>query len=210
MIRFIYFDLGNVLFSFDPDVACQNVAELLGVTREAASEAIYESGLQDEFEHGRVSIGGFGSRVLEAVGVQKEMEADAIATAAADMFQPIETMVPILDDLQHRGMPIGILSNTCQSHWEFLLQSKHPLLNRSFDSVILSHEVASMKPEDQIYRAAELGCSASQSEVQPSEILFVDDKPENIEAARQRGWRGEVVACTADVQMAIERWTSAS
>ncbi|MEM6692548.1 MAG: HAD family phosphatase [Planctomycetota bacterium] len=210
MIRFVYFDLGNVLFSFDPEVACQNVAKLVGVKAEAARSAIYDSGLQDDFEHGRVSVKGFGVRVSDALGITSDLAEDAIALAAADMFHPIEEMVPVLDGLQQRGMPIGILSNTCESHWRFLVDTKHPLLDRKFDSVILSYEVASMKPDDQIYRAAELGCSASQSEVQSSGILFVDDKRENVEAARLRGWRAEVISSTEDVQLAIERWISVS
>ncbi len=51
-IEFVYFDLGNVLVSFDPEIACNNVVERFGIDVGQAKAAIFESGIQDRFEHG--------------------------------------------------------------------------------------------------------------------------------------------------------------
>jgi HAD superfamily hydrolase (TIGR01509 family) len=55
-----------------------------------------------------------------------------------------------------------------------------------WDAVVLSFQVNSMKPDDQIYRAAELVAS-----VPADRILFLDDKAENVQAAKMRGWQAE-------------------
>lgn len=44
-VRFVYFDLGNVLVSFDPQVACAAVAELFAVSPAEVDRAVYASGL---------------------------------------------------------------------------------------------------------------------------------------------------------------------
>lgn len=55
---------------------------------------------------------------------------------------------------------------------------------------------------DGMHYAADLGCSKpapeffaaveARSGFSPEEILFIDDKPDNVEAARQRGWNAAV------------------
>ena len=45
-IEFVYFDLGNMLVAFDPEISCRNVADLVGVSIDDARRVIYESGLQ--------------------------------------------------------------------------------------------------------------------------------------------------------------------
>ena len=56
---------------------------------------------------------------------------------------------------------------------------------RHIDHQVLSCEVRSIKPDPAIYRHA-----LSLLEVPPSEVLFVDDREENIQAARSAGIRG--------------------
>jgi FMN phosphatase YigB (HAD superfamily) len=45
-IKFIYFDLGNVLISFDHSRAFQQIAELTGISAELAEQILFNSGLQ--------------------------------------------------------------------------------------------------------------------------------------------------------------------
>jgi glucose-1-phosphatase len=74
------------------------------------------------------------------------------------------------------------LSNTNEMHFEYLTRSL-PLVNE-FDDYVLSYRVQAMKPDRRIYQAAlEItGCT-------PEELLFVDDLPENVAAAREMGIR---------------------
>ena len=59
-----------------------------------------------------------------------------------------------------------------------------------FTGHILSHEVKSLKPDAGIYESLE---AASGRE--GASIIYLDDRPENIEAGLARGWR---VCCHQD------------
>lgn len=76
----------------------------------------------------------------------------------------------------------GLLSNTNAVHFDFLRRTR-PLLEE-FDFHILSHEVGASKPEAAIYAAAEAA-----AQCRPEAILYFDDVPEFVRAARARGWQ---------------------
>ena len=53
-----------------------------------------------------------------------------------------------------------------------------------FDYVWLSFEIEARKPNEKIYKFVEDDCK-----IAPGNILFIDDHSQNIEAAKQRGWK---------------------
>ena len=189
MIEFVYFDLGNVLWTFEESLACNNVADLLGRPSQAVRAAIYDTDLQTKFEHGKISAGGFVKTLKAELGVDTSIADPMILDASSNMFEPIESMVPVLRSVRDSGTKLGLLSNTCHSHWDWLQRQSHDLMTGRFDAIVLSFEVNSMKPDDQIYRAAELACG-----VDAPKILFLDDRAENVQAALRRGW--QAVQCT--------------
>jgi FMN phosphatase YigB (HAD superfamily) len=148
---------------------------------------VYESGLQNRFEHGRISTAGFLETLVASLENPKPVSDPRLLTdALSDMFQPIESMTAAIDQLRNSGTRMGILSNTCDAHWNWILRQQHPMMSGPFDAIVLSFEVNAMKPDDQIYRAAELSAG-----VPSDQILFLDDKAENVRAAKQRGWQAE-------------------
>lgn len=187
MIEFVYFDLGNVLWTFDENVACANAAKLFGVEPAEIHKAVYGSGLQNKFEHGQLSSYDFVDQLGNSLADTRNPENfQVVLDSLSNMFTPIEPMVAVMDAVRASGVKIGILSNTCESHWDWIGRQNHALMGGPFDAVVLSFEVASMKPDDQIYRAAELVAHT------PSDrILFLDDKDENVRAAKMRGWKAE-------------------
>jgi len=56
------------------------------------------------------------------------------------------------------------------------------------------------KPDSAIYALAESALS-----LVPAETLFLDDSPPNVEAARARGWKAEIIAKPQDVFDALRR-----
>lgn len=75
---------------------------------------------------------------------------------------------------------IGILSNLIFLDKERL--SKQLDLNK-FDYVWLSFELGEEKPDNKIYEIVENDCK-----LKPQNILFVDDREDNILAAKKRNW----------------------
>ncbi|WP_167546831.1 HAD family hydrolase [Stieleria maiorica] len=186
-IEFVYFDLGNVLVSFDPEIACRNFAELAGVSADRAREVIYESGLQDRYESGEITSRSFTQTLREVLQLDADrLPQDQVLDAISDMFTPIDSMVPVVEFARRSAGRVGVLSNTCPAHWRWVRKQPWPVSQIDYDVRILSCEVMSMKPDGKIYEAAEKA-----ARVRPDRILFIDDKPENVEAAAQRGWRAE-------------------
>ncbi|MBL8826263.1 MAG: HAD-IA family hydrolase [Planctomycetaceae bacterium] len=93
-------------------------------------------------------------------------------------------MLETLVGLKQAGHRIGVLSNTCDMHVEWLNEHRRfpPLLD-IFDCHIYSYREQLMKPHRDIYlRAAEVAA------VKPAEVLYVDDLEPNVIGARAAGF----------------------
>jgi|SRR5690606_16013282 len=101
-------------------------------------------------------------------------------------------LVSELDGLGH--VRLACLSNTNDGHWEQMHAAPDvfPTLAR-LHLRLASHLLRLAKPDPAIYRAA-----TAAFECAPSEILFFDDLPENIEAARGAGWNAERIDPSGD------------
>lgn len=105
----------------------------------------------------------------------------------------------LLEDLSRvLGVQSLLLSNTNESHWVRHLP-KPDGRPGDFPAVMkLQHRLAShvlkmAKPDAAIYKAAE-----RQTGVRKAHVLFFDDLPENIAAARELGWNAEQIDHTGD------------
>lgn len=183
-IEFVYFDLGNVLVSFDPNIACNNLVERFDVGTDQAWQAIYQSGAQRQFEHGQLSGEEYAEQIRRVIGTDAEqMPTAGLLNAVSDMFAPIDVMADVLNRVRANGFGVGLLSNTCQAHWDWIRGQPYLMNQFRFDATILSFEQGAMKPEVAIYEAAE-----KKSNVPSQRLLFLDDKQENVDAAIARYW----------------------
>ncbi len=186
-IEFVYFDLGNILLAFDPGIGCGNVAERFGVTAESVQNAIYTSGLQDALEHGSIGGDEFAAKVRGTLGLSEDkLPTGELLEAISDMFTPIAGMAELMDQVRLRHRRVGLLSNTCFAHWDFIRRQSYPMFVKPLDVTVVSYEVGAMKPQAKIYAVAE-----ELAGVHPRQILFIDDREENVEGARRRGWNAE-------------------
>lgn len=97
-----------------------------------------------------------------------------------------EDASPLLRLLRRRGLRTAIVSNcACQT----AACVAHLGLARAVDTVVLSCDVGVLKPDPTIFRIAleRLG-------VPPADALFVDDRPENLDGAREIGMRTVLIA----------------
>jgi FMN phosphatase YigB (HAD superfamily) len=181
---FIYFDLGNVIATFDRDRAFLGMAAVCGADVAAVREAVM-GGLQTELEAGRLDWAGFHQTFSRLTGTRPD--AAALAAAAADMFELNIEILPVVAKLQRAGVPIGILSNTCDIHWRHIVGRRWGILSGGFDQIVLSHEARAAKPERAIFDLA-----ARLAGVPTEAIFFCDDLPEHVAAARAAGWDAEL------------------
>jgi putative hydrolase of the HAD superfamily len=186
---FVYFDLGNVLAAFDREQAFRRMAEVCGADVPRVRAAVMD-GLQAELERGNIDWPAFHREFGRRTGTESDPE--ALAAAAADMFELNVGILPVVAALQRRRMPIGILSNTCEIHWRHLLDRGWGILPGGFRPAVLSYELGASKPERTIFeRAAKLAGTP------PERIFFCDDLPEHVAAARAAGWDAEVFTSAA-------------
>ena len=83
--------------------------------------------------------------------------------------------------LKSQGYHLYILSNYSQFMLDQTRPGKMPFL-KNMDGVIFSCEVQQIKPEADIYETL-----LSRLGLKPEESVFLDDRPENCEAARKLG-----------------------
>lgn len=100
------------------------------------------------------------------------------------------------------GTVTACLSNTNQAHWRRLAPG-----NGEFPACaglqhgLASHELGVSKPDPRIYSEAQARLGAS-----PAELVFFDDTPENVAAARAAGWRAEQIDHRHDTAGQLRGW----
>ena len=66
--------------------------------------------------------------------------------AASDIFEMNVSILPLVACLERAGYRLGILSNTCRSHWEHC-RRRFRIVAESFSVYALSYEIHAMKPD---------------------------------------------------------------
>ena len=161
-IRYLFFDLGVVLFDFDHAKGCRQIAAVSGCSPEKVDSILFESGLEDAFETGLVDADEFHSQFCQASGGSPSKE--DLLNACSDIFSMNVSMMPVVGQLAVVGFPMGILSNTCSAHWEHVFEN-HTFLRQNFRDYVLSYESKSMKPDGKIYLDAIKVANVSASEI---------------------------------------------
>lgn len=176
MLDAIIFDIGNVLISYDYERCLKRIlAHCDAPAAKIAAEAIPP--LKQEYECGQISDDEFVTRAIALLGYRGPRP--EFVAAWQECFDPIHATHELVDALRER-YPLFLLSNTNGLHAEYFL-SAYPVFSK-FKAAVYSHCVQMMKPEAEIYEQAivEFG-------VNPGRTLFIDDLPDNVEAARGVG-----------------------
>lgn len=178
-LRFLFFDLGNVLLRFDHQIAVDRLAEIAACDSQKVRQIVFESPLQAKYESGQVDTASFCDTFREETGSSATDQ--QICLAASDIFHVNQSILPLLTALRSVGTPMGILSNTCEAHFDFILERFVPLV-QLFNPHVLSYIVGAAKPDKSIYEhAVELvNCK-------PEEVFFVDDLANNVQGAIDAG-----------------------
>jgi glucose-1-phosphatase len=193
MPKFLYFDLGNVLLFFDHRRAARQLAALAGVDEGAVFDYIFASDLNTRCDAGLVTGPEFAAGFRE----QFSCEADdgAIFRASSRIFRVNTPMKGIVSQLRTAGHRLGILSNTCDMHFDWFGSGYYSPIPEAFDVIVLSYRLQLSKPDRAIYEQA-----ARQAGVAPEDVFYVDDMPANVEGARAAGF--DAVLFTSAAQYA--------
>lgn len=176
----VVFDLGKVLVDFDYGIAGGRIAARARMPLEEMRGFFSTSPLLLRYETGLMTKQEFFDEICSATGYGGTL--DEFSHFFADIFVPIEPMVKLHAELRQRGYPTYIFSNTNELAIGHVRRS-FPFFS-NFDGYILSYEVRAMKPDAKIYEALE-----QMANRRGAEVLYLDDRPENVEAGAARGWQ---------------------
>jgi FMN phosphatase YigB (HAD superfamily) len=100
----------------------------------------------------------------------------------------------------HGRIPMYVFSNTNPAHHEEW-STRFAEALRPFDRVFVSSQIGRRKPAREAFEhvANEIG-------VPLASILFLDDTPENVDAARELGMKAVLVRSPQDVRDALRPW----
>jgi FMN phosphatase YigB (HAD superfamily) len=176
----VVFDLGKVLVDFDYTIAARKIASKGKMMAEKIYQFIALSPLLFKYETGLITRQQFFDAVCEATEYRGDIE--EFGSFFADIFTPIPAMVELHNSLRQSGTPTYIFSNTNDlaiTH----IRRNFPFFGK-FNGYILSYEVGAMKPDAKIYEALE-----KMAGKRGADVLYLDDRQENIDAGAARGWQ---------------------
>ena len=177
-IKAFFFDIGGVLVRVDPNSAIQKLSKRLAVSEKQIKQAM-SAELLNTYEKGHLSSNQFYEQLLINYGSSKDLSLETFKTYWEDMLFPNEESLAFLKKVtQH--FPVWLLSNTNDFHYDILME--HFPFMQWVKGGTYSFMVGSMKPQPFIYQQA-----IRKSGFRPEEILFVDDLPVNVQAAREQG-----------------------
>ena len=198
--RWVIFDLGKVLLDFDFAIAAKELARYSPQEEEQILESINQSPLLHTFERGDWSEAQFFQKL--SVECRLEASLEELKKGFAEIFTPVASMVEFMESLKERGIPVMVFSNTNVTAVDYI-RAAFPFFER-FDAYCLSYEHGCMKPDTTLYGVAQLMTRCT-----PGNLLFLDDRAENVHAARQMGWSAIHHQAPEDSIEGVNQWLGA-
>ena len=192
----VVFDLGKVLVDFDYGIAARRIAARGRMTIVEIAQYINQSPLFLQYESGAVTTQQFFTEICRVTGFRGDLA--EFSNCFADIFVTIEPMVQIQAALRHRGLTTYVFSNTNELAAEHIRRN-FPFYG-NFDGYILSYQHGAMKPDARLYEVVESECAR-----RGAEILYLDDRPENVAAGAARGWQAILQETSEKSRAAIQR-----
>jgi HAD superfamily hydrolase (TIGR01509 family) len=176
----VVFDVGWVLVRFD----YQPLIDLLTAygAPQRDRDAVMQAILLEDHETGRLSGAGLIGRLQKLARDPPPLA--ELEEKWINMFELEAHMDALARDLSARHK-VYLLSNIGDLHWGHL--SRTFRLHEIGHGALLSYEAGVMKPHARIYSEAERRFGLN-----PARTVFIDDRADNIDTARRRGWHGIV------------------
>ena len=191
-VKAVVFDVGNVLYGWDPDsFLVRQIAD-----DEARLRFIEEADLYGWHE---ALDGGRPYAEAAAELSEKFPEYAHVIAAWSDRFgETITGPVPgtheIVAELDEKGVPLFAITNFSADFWPPFHEKEQAFFSR-FRGILVSGEVKLLKPDAAIYYLA-----LDRFRLRPDEALFVDDRQINVMGAELVGMKAHLFTDAADLR----------
>lgn len=192
MIRNLIFDLGGVLIDLDPNLSIDAFKALVDPQKMnhpaspvSAMDLLGggESELVQQYQTGNITTTQFVDTILQVC--RQETTSEQVLDAWCAMLKNLPAhRMQRLSQLKEKGIHIYILSNINDWHVRWTLRKFQEWNMPRLDGLFFSNEIHLAKPDPRCYQYV-----IRKTGIQPSETLYIDDLPQNIEAGRRAGFQ---------------------
>ena len=175
--KLVLFDLGGVVVEVESDRLVLQVAQLLGRPFDEVQAAVYHDELLLPFELGRIRAQAYYEGLKAKLKIPWTYE--QFVRAWNGIFRENKDVTFIMERLRRRHTLMA-LTNTNELHLGFIQKTVTSL--GMLTDWIASCDVGLRKPDPRIYLLA-----LERANAKPSEAVYVDDRPEMVEAGRGVG-----------------------
>ena len=176
----IVFDLGGVVFNWQPDAIIASVFEDAN-TRALVKKEVFEHPDWVELDRGTICF----ESAVERGSARTGLNAEDIATllnAVPVFLTPKEQTVELVRRLNETDNALYVLSNMHLASIAYIEEQFD--IWGLFQGVVISSRINMVKPEVRIYQYL-----LDRYQLEPGETIFIDDMPENVTAAATLGIR---------------------
>lgn len=173
-IQAIIFDLGGVVIEVDKNEAADLITRTFQIDRDEALE------LLGKYKTHWLN-GGSVQCFWEAFASEKEVQLppcflDLWESTLIRALKPIPGMLSIIQQLKEQGYRVALLSNARKWQTEPIQKMGYYAL---FNPALISWQIGFEKPDPKAYMVA-----LNRLALPPEACIFIDDKKENVDAAR--------------------------
>ena len=188
MSRDVVFDLGGVVFRWEPLVLLQQLFPQRMPDEASARHwagQIFQTFAPEAdwalFDLGRIEPEALAQRIARRTGLS-EQELQQLIDGIPPHLTPLQGTVDLIHELKAAGHRLYFLSNMPAPYADHL-QAVHPFFAQ-FEQGIFSAHVQQIKPLPDIFATAQARWPLREAPV------FIDDVQHNIDAAHRHGWHG--------------------
>lgn len=175
------FDLGKVVFDYSFEAAVDSWAGAMGIGTDELRRRYVWDGTFERYERGEIGLPDVHENFMRHVG--RDISFASFEKAWLGMFRD---EIPGIREILFRLRPrfrLVALSNTNADHQRVWRELYREALE-GFEKIFTSNEIGVRKPE-----AGAFGIVLDHLGLDPTEVLFIDDSPENVESAIGQGLR---------------------
>jgi epoxide hydrolase-like predicted phosphatase len=178
MIKTLLFDFGDIFINLDK-TATEKELKKLGFENFSPEMLLWNQ----QYEKGEISTEDFITNYQNVI--RNTSREQLIKAWNAILLDFPEKRLEFLKQLQReKKYKLLLLSNTNELHIKWIEENvAHYFEFKScFDGFYLSHEIGMRKPDSEVYEFI-----LQKHQLQPEQVLFIDDTKENTEAAKKLG-----------------------
>lgn len=183
MTKVICFDLDGVLLEKTHTSLVELLSKRLRKDKDFLKDVLFvrasEEGGYDDYKKGMIDE-EYWEWLLNALETEGTFTKEDYLDVLSESQSINKDAVQLIDKLRAKGIKTAICSNNYKANIERMKDRFG--LDKFFDIQVFSFEVGEMKPHPSTFKEL-----IRKSDCNPSEILYFDDKEENVEAARDAG-----------------------